>query len=199
MSKLTATSYGIKSLFSDARMKNKNVEMRNVHKRDWVEIELATGYDVNVFVYLTSVVGNGKEEVVMLGRLIEDGEQALHELTSNNHALNEIERKWPQFFGMICAGSKDVYTDTAIITMYGDVWLATKFDMSRSGKADAFEYLSDKALHIMKQYLVIRGEIESNPLSTSSIKMKGVIDSVVEGYKGAKMANTIFNIMKIFT
>ena len=188
-------SYGIENFFADSKAKEEGFYPREV-KCDGaiLEFETCLTESTSVFVYFTGITSNGKDYYILYGKLL-DEDSMLKAIYSDNNLLAEVAKKWPDFYGLMDAGTKNAYTDAAIISLNGATVIATKFDLSRLSGSDPMDYVGDKVKILLDHFIEVRKEWENIELNLTKVKAKTVFSSAVQGYKNAKLADGITNVL----
>lgn len=187
-----------KHILSQGSIREGEIDSRMVDGGSTGSITIGLEDNVALNLYMVSVnAGAGYSEDIIFGKLL-DSETGFDNILGDRDALAEVSRKWPQFYGMLMAGLKDVYTDVAIIRLEDQLVLATKFDLDRGGRGDAMDYLSDKAALLLKGYKTISDEIKNNELSVWRVGGKRLMRAFADGWKGARVGRMIGDILGRF-
>lgn len=159
---------------------------------------IGLGDGVGLNLYMTTVTAeSGRSESIIFAKAI-DASMGIGDVLGDREALAEIARQWPQTFGMLMAGAKDLYTDAALILLEDHLMLATKFDENRLDGRDGMDYLMEKASHLTDRFVEIREEIQNNELSAWRVNGKRLWNSCVEGWKAARTGRVIGRVISWF-
>ena len=134
-----------KEILSKENIRENQIEsgMVNDGRTGSIAIGLEDGVSLNLYVVSVNAAG-GRSEDIIFGKLM-DSDASVDDILSDRESLAEVSRQWPLFYGMLMAGVKDVYSDTAIIRLDDQLVLATKIDLDRAEHGDRKDYLGDKA------------------------------------------------------
>ena len=180
-----------KEILSKENIRENQIEsgMVNDGRTGSIAIGLEDGVSLNLYVVSVNAAG-GRSEDIIFGKLM-DSDASVDDILSDRESLAEVSRQWPLFYGMLMAGVKDVYSDTAIIRLDDQLVLATKIDLDRAEHGDRKDYLGDKAALLLKNYMAICDEIRDNKLSGWRVNGGRLVRSCVEGWKAAKAGKII--------
>lgn len=175
---------------------NQYCELRSISNEiELGELEMSgasSGFNgLSIFAYLFCHISGDILSIKFFDR---ETEAAYSSVLASWAFKREIRRKWPTLYQATNLGNKRVYGDFFFFEYDGVGFLGTKFDYkSYSQSAKAFqEYFENKLLFLLRQYLVVRHEMDANPLSRVNIVANFISDEI----KWVKNVNKYFNLVE---